>query len=213
MAAARDVANAGMATYALVLTLVYLALAFGARTVLQLRSTGSTGFKGISGRVGSAEWTGGALFAAAVVLLVFAPVLQIAGALEPIGFLDGLAGRWLGFALYGLGLTGTLIAQSAMGASWRIGVDASERTELVTPGAFALVRNPIFAVMVPACLGLVLLAPNAVALLGLVALVVAIELQVRFVEEPYLVQTHGEGYARYASRVGRFVPGFGRLKP
>ncbi|MGB3634270.1 MAG: isoprenylcysteine carboxylmethyltransferase family protein [Rubrobacteraceae bacterium] len=201
-----------MATYALVLTLVYLALAFGVRTVLQLRSTGSTGFKGISGRAGSAEWTGGVLFAVAVVLLLFAPVSQIAGTLEPIGFLDGLAGRWFGFALYGLGLAGTLISQNALGASWRIGVDASERTELVTSGAFALVRNPIFAVMVPACLGLVLLAPNAAALLGLVALVAAIELQVRFVEEPYLMQTHGESYTRYASRVGRFVPGFGRLK-
>lgn len=48
---------------------------------------------------------------------------------------------------------------------------------------------------------------------GYVGLVAAVELQVRFVEEPYLLRTHGEGYAKYASRVGRFVPGLWRLKP
>jgi protein-S-isoprenylcysteine O-methyltransferase Ste14 len=32
------------------------------------------------------------------------------------------------------------------------------------------------------------------------------------VEEPYLLRSHGGRYASYASRVGRFVPGFGKLK-
>jgi protein-S-isoprenylcysteine O-methyltransferase Ste14 len=38
-----------------------------------------------------------------------------------------------------------------------------------------------------------------------------IEMQVRAVEEPYLKRIHGEAYLHYAKRVGRFVPGFGRL--
>ena len=38
-----------------------------------------------------------------------------------------------------------------------------------------------------------------------------LELQVRSVEEPYLLRTHGDAYRAYASRVGRFVPGIGRL--
>jgi protein-S-isoprenylcysteine O-methyltransferase Ste14 len=42
-----------------------------------------------------------------------------------------------------LGLAGSLLAQLAMGDSWRIGVDESEKTELVTAGPFAVVRNPI----------------------------------------------------------------------
>ena len=46
---------------------------------------------------------------------------------------------------------------------------------------------------------------------GLVCLVVAVQLQVRVVEEPYLLATHGKTYAAYAARVGRFVPGAGRL--
>ena len=100
-----------------------------------------------------------------------------------------------------------------MGTSWRIGVDHEERTDLVTSGPFALVRNPIFAAMIPTGLGLVLMVPSWVAIAGFAGLVLALEIQVRVVEEPYLLQAHGERYAAYASRVGRFVPGVGRLDP
>jgi len=34
---------------------------------------------------------------------------------------------------------------------------------------------------------------------------------VRAVEEPYLLDTHGDAYRGYATRVGRFLPGVGRL--
>jgi drug/metabolite transporter superfamily protein YnfA len=50
-----------MALWALALCVLYLALAFGGRTLLQLRSSGSTGFKGVSGRPLSVEWIGGVL--------------------------------------------------------------------------------------------------------------------------------------------------------
>jgi protein-S-isoprenylcysteine O-methyltransferase Ste14 len=43
------------------------------------------------------------------------------------------------------------------------------------------------------------------------ALVLALEIQVRLVEEPHLLRAHGSAYGEYASRVGRFVPGLGRL--
>ena len=46
---------------------------------------------------------------------------------------------------------------------------------------------------------------------AIAALVVALELQVRFVEEPYLLQAHGSAYADYAARVGRFFPRVGLL--
>jgi protein-S-isoprenylcysteine O-methyltransferase Ste14 len=44
-------------------------------------------------------------------------------------------------------------------------------------------------------------------------LVVALgmELHVRRVEEPYLHWAHGDAYRDYAARVGRFVPGVGRI--
>jgi protein-S-isoprenylcysteine O-methyltransferase Ste14 len=56
------------------------------------------------------------------------------------------------------------------------------------------------------------MVPTWPSVLALVALVVAVELQVRAVEEPYLRAMHGSAYAAYAARAGRFVPGIGRLR-
>jgi protein-S-isoprenylcysteine O-methyltransferase Ste14 len=98
-----------------------------------------------------------------------------------------------------------------MGASWRIGVDPAERTELVTTGVFAYVRNPIFTAMVAAQLGVALMVPTWLSVAALGALVVAVQLQVRAVEEPHLRRVHGAAYIEYASRTGRFLPGIGRL--
>lgn len=98
-----------------------------------------------------------------------------------------------------------------MGDSWRVGVDPVERTTLVTDGPFQLVRNPIFTAMLTTAAGLALMAPNGLALGGAVGLLLGLELQVRLVEEPYLMRVHGDSYQRYASRVGRFVPRAGCL--
>ena len=201
-----------MAVAALVSYGLYLALAFGLRTVMQLRRTGSSGFKGVSGRVGSAEWFAGVLFIVALLVGVAAPVLALADVVEPVEAPDTTSVHAAGIALFVLGLGATLAAQIAMGDSWRIGVDEAERTDLVTDGPFSLARNPIFAAMLPASLGLALMVPSWVAFAGVVALFVALELQVRIVEEPYLRRAHGHSYVEYAGRVGRFVPGVGRLR-
>ena len=152
-----------MATAALIAYGLYLALAFGLRTVMQLRRTGSSGFKGVSGRVGSAEWLAGVLFVVALLVGVAAPVLALADVVEPVEALDTTAVHVAGVVLFVLGLAATLAAQVAMGESWRIGVDEAERTELVTDGPFSLARNPIFAAMLPTSLGLALMVPSWVA--------------------------------------------------
>ena len=201
-----------MAELTLVLYVLYLALAFGLRTFLQWRSTGATGFHGVGGRPGSAEWLAGVGFVVALVLGASAPILALLDAVEPIEALNESAVNVLGLILSLTGIALTLYAQIAMGDSWRIGVDESERTELVTKGPFAFVRNPIFSAMIPTALGLTLMVPSVVALVGFGALVVALELQVRVVEEPYLLRAQGQPYADYASRTGRFVPGIGTLR-
>ncbi len=99
-----------------------------------------------------------------------------------------------------------------MGESWRIGVDGDERTELVTDGAFRLVRNPIFTAMLITATGLAMIIPNVISILGLVALFAALEIQVRLVEEPYLRTVQGAEYLAYAQSAGRFAPGVGRIR-
>ena len=120
--------------------------------------------------------------------------------------------RSLGLTAMVLSGVATLTAQLDMGSSWRIGVDAEERTDLVTHGAFRLVRNPIFTAMSGFAIGTAIAVPSRLTRVAAAAVLAGIEAQVRLVEEPYLTSVHGEEYLRYAQRVGRFVPGVGRLQ-
>jgi protein-S-isoprenylcysteine O-methyltransferase Ste14 len=132
-----------MDALALIFYVVYLALAFGVRTLIQVRRTGSTGFHGVGGRPGSPEWIAGVGFVVALVVGVAAPVLALLGVVEPIDALDTTAAHAAGIVLAVVGIGATLYAQVAMGTSWRIGVDPTERTSLVTDGPFAVVRGGV----------------------------------------------------------------------
>lgn len=197
-----------MTAAALVLFALYMGVGFAGRSWLQWRRTGDTGFRGISGRPGSPEWSAGVLFVLALIAGLLGPVADLAG-VDPLPALDSPVLGWAGLVLAVLGIAATLRTQLDMGASWRIGVDSNERTALVTTGTFALVRNPIFTAMSLTGFGLALLTPNVIAVAGLAMLLVALQLQVRVVEEPYLLASHGDSYIEYGSRAGRFVPGVG----
>jgi protein-S-isoprenylcysteine O-methyltransferase Ste14 len=200
-----------MAVTALVLYGIWFALAFGVRISLQVRRTGSTGVRGLDREAAPLEWFAGGLFVVSLAAGAAAPLLALLDVIEPIASLDGVLAHAAGIGLASAGIIATFGAQLAMGDAWRIGVREEERTDLVTEGVFGLVRNPIYSAMIPTVLGLALIVPSPLALISFVGLVVALELQVRVVEEPYLLRTHGGKYADYASRVGRFVPGIGAL--
>lgn len=116
---------------------------------------------------------------------------------------------WTGWSLLGGSLVLILVAQAQMGASWRIGIDASP-TALVTGGLFRVVRNPIFTAMLAMMLGLALVTPSAWTVLGWVYAATVIAIQTRH-EEAHLEALHGDAYRAYAARVGRFLPGLGRV--
>lgn len=194
------------ASVALILLAIFGILGFGWRSWVQRRRTGSTGFRGVSGRLGSAEWFAGVGFVAALGAAVVAPVLQLTTVVAPLTVLQVWWLQWLGVGIAVVGIAATVYAQLDMGDSWRIGVDPDETTALVRSGVFGWVRNPIFTAMLTFGVGIALVTPNVVAIIGFVLLLVSIELQVRVVEEPYLATVHGEAYRDYLARVGRFVP-------
>ena len=130
----------------------YLFLALLVRPALLRWKTGRWGFNGLSGPIGSAGWWGGVSF--------LASMLAIPVALSLNAFTTPEALAMVGLVLMALGLAVTLLAQSGMGSSWRIGVKETERTSLITTGLFAWVRNPIFSGMGAFGAGLVLLWPN-----------------------------------------------------
>jgi protein-S-isoprenylcysteine O-methyltransferase Ste14 len=198
------------AAVAAMLYIAGLAVLFGMRTWQHRRATGSSGFNGFSSRDGWAR-AAGMLLAVAVIVGAVALVLTALGTVPILtrpDLVQPLA--LLGLALTAVGLALAWAAQSAMGTSWRIGVDPEETTALVTHGIFGRVRNPIFTAMIVAQGGTVLMASTWLSAAGLAALVAACQLQVRRVEEPYLRATHGPQYLDYTAHVGRFVPILGR---
>ena len=200
-----------MPRLAIAVLIVYFALGFGLRSFIHWQQTGTSGFKGISGSAGSAEWLGGVLFIVALACSVAAPLAQLRGLVTPWTALVVPPLQLAGMVLGAAGIASTLWAQLAMGTSWRVGVDEKERTALVASGPFGMVRNPIYTSMLLGMAGVALLAPNWIAAAGMATLIAALELQVRRVEEPYLLRVHATAYRAYAARTGRFLPGIGRL--
>jgi protein-S-isoprenylcysteine O-methyltransferase Ste14 len=200
------------ADIALVLFAVFGVLGFGWRSWLQYRRTGSTGFRGTSGRIGSTEWIAGVGFVVALMVAVSAAILQRANVIQPIRILTAVWIQVTGIAVAVIGIAATVYAQLEMGDSWRIGVDEQETTTLAHTGVFGRVRNPIYTAMFAFDLGVALVTPNLVACAGFILLVATIELQVRRVEEPHLLRTHGDAYRAYTARVGRFIPGVGLIR-
>ncbi len=196
------------AVAAIILEVTFFALAFGWRSWIQWRRTGSTGFIRPRRGASAAELLGSGGFVLALLLLVAAPIADITD-LDRIAVLDTAWAAFAGIVLGVAGIALTLVAQLGMGDSWRIGVDSAARTDLVTDGVFGSVRNPIFTAMLVATAGLVLLVPNLVSAAAFVVLIAALEIQVRLVEEPYLRATHGPAYETYRATVGRFVPRLG----
>jgi protein-S-isoprenylcysteine O-methyltransferase Ste14 len=200
-----------MPEIALVFVALWFTVLFGLRTAIHWWRTGSTGYHLFPASAGPLARIAGGAGVLGLAAAAAAPFAALRGWPGAIAAMDLPAFHAIGLVVCAIGLAGCLWAQLAMGESWRIGVAEDERTELVTRGIYARVRNPIFTFMVVSAAGLLLLVPNALSLAALVLTLVCVELQVRRVEEPYLRRVHGAAYADYAARVGRFVPGIGRL--
>jgi protein-S-isoprenylcysteine O-methyltransferase Ste14 len=119
-----------------------------------------------------------------------------------------LAVRWIA-AVVAVGcFLATARCWQRMGDNWGMGVTSRETT-LITDGPFARIRHPIYAfsILLMLCSAVVLPTPPmiAIALIHVVLMV----LKARN-EEAHLASVHGDAYARYMARTGRFVP---RLTP
>jgi protein-S-isoprenylcysteine O-methyltransferase Ste14 len=99
--------------------------------------------------------------------------------------------------------------QEDMAASWRIGIDESERTELVTRGLYRYCRHPIYVGLQLGMLAFWFLVPGYVSTLLVLVAVPLFQVQARL-EEAFQHERHGASYARYCAEVGRFLPWTGR---
>jgi len=73
------------------------------------------------------------------------------------------------------------------------------------------VRHPIYLGFLTVFAGYTAMLPTRLSLVLLAAAYLGLRSQAGR-EEVYLLRTYGEPYRAYARRVGRFVPGLGRLR-
>jgi protein-S-isoprenylcysteine O-methyltransferase Ste14 len=143
-----------------------------------------------------------AIWAIAVFIFVAAP--DYYGYLGPIYYIESQPLRISGLTILLFSLPWIAIAQAQMGKSFRIGVDITDRPDLVTGGMFKFSRNPIYVGIMAGCLGLFLCIPNSLTAVVLVGGVFAVHVQVRL-EEEYLRKLHGEVFEKYCRQVRRWL--------
>lgn len=112
---------------------------------------------------------------------------------------------WAAFAVALSAFIITWVCWINMGKSWRMGIDPSEKTQLVLSGPFSYVRHPIYGLSQLMMLMTMLIVPSPLVILVGVLHVLFMQWEVRR-EDIYLVSAHGEPYAKYQQHVGRFIP-------
>ena len=140
------------------------------------------------------------IFIVALVNLFFHVGLQY---LAPFAWLEISILNYIGFILIHLALSWIIIAQVQMSNSWRVGIDHSAKTELITNGLFSVSRNPVFLGMLVTLSGIFLIFPNAITLLVVVVSTLLFQVQVRL-EEEYLRSVHSDIYIEYCRKVSRW---------
>jgi protein-S-isoprenylcysteine O-methyltransferase Ste14 len=88
--------------------------------------------------------------------------------------------------------------------SFRIGIDVDRPDVLITDGAFARSRNPIYVAFIMMAMGQFLIFPNLIPLIYLGGAAWLIHRQV-LREEEFMRGHYGQAYADYCDRVRRYL--------
>lgn len=142
--------------------------------------------------------------------LLFVAVLLFSFSTDAYNYLNPfeyLQKEWLlytGLFLVHAAMIWIVIAQSHMKQSWRIGIDAKNKTALVTNGLFSISRNPVFLGMIISTAGIFLILPNAITFFVAVTSYIIIQIQIKL-EEEHLQKMHGTIYSDYKQKVKRLI--------
>lgn len=146
---------------------------------------------------------------AAVLLTTLAELASIAleGYLSKSKMLPGWA-RAIGAVIGVLAVIIFWLATRTMKKNWRVGVDSSGDTKLVTKGIYSYSRNPAFLAFDMLFAGILIMFYNPVLLMCSAFSALLLHIQI-MIEERHLKKTFGEAYIDYKQKVRRY---FGRIK-
>jgi protein-S-isoprenylcysteine O-methyltransferase Ste14 len=97
-------------------------------------------------------------------------------------------------------------AHADLGTNWSPSLEIREKHELITRGIYGVIRHPMYASQLLWVLAQVLLLPNWLAgSLDLLVFVAFYSLRVR-AEERRMLDSFGDQYRAYTSKVGGIIP-------
>jgi protein-S-isoprenylcysteine O-methyltransferase Ste14 len=91
-----------------------------------------------------------------------------------------------------------------LGRSWRVGVNTSEKTELVTRGIYKFSRNPYFLFYDMVLIGLSLSSQSILVIVFSIITVIMFHVLI-IKEEKYLENMHGVEYRNYKKQTRRYI--------
>jgi protein-S-isoprenylcysteine O-methyltransferase Ste14 len=187
--------------------LVFIAAAFGYRIYITWKRTGIKPY--FLGKPDSLHGIMGILIIVGVltcltVALIYSFSTSLYQTFGPIASMQRNDLNLFGVFLLLISLAWIVFSQAQMGASWRIGVDESQKTDLITMGVFRFSRNPIYLGMAVTLIGLFFVLPTLTTLSLLVGGIATIHLQI-LLEEQDLQKKHGQVFTDYAKKVRRWI--------
>lgn len=135
--------------------------------------------------------------------LVLARAFQLPTVNAP-EFFDSPTAAWAGVFLCAAGLCLFSWSLISFGCSFRVGIDVNRPGSLVTRGAFALSRNPIYVAFAVILTGQFLILPNWIMLAYIPAAAWLVHRQI-FREEAFMKKHYGQEYSEYCRRVRRYL--------
>jgi len=130
-----------------------------------------------------------------------------------IGAIDKIWVKIPGLLMLILAFVIFVIAQTAMGNSWRLGIDRKNPGRLVTGNIYGFSRHPIYLFFDLYFLSVFLINANLIFLVFTIAIAAILHFQASS-EEDFLISIYGDRYKEYYVRVGKYftLPGSTRIQ-
>lgn len=138
-------------------------------------------------------------------LLVAAQFALIGLCLVPAGPVVGDGARWLGLASLTAAVAVGALAWRALGADTRVNPVPAASGRLRTSGIYSVIRHPMYAAVLLACLGVTLSGARVLSAVALVVLGVLLHGKARF-EDRMLRERFGPQFVAYAAAVPAILP-------
>ncbi|MDQ2719526.1 MAG: isoprenylcysteine carboxylmethyltransferase family protein [Bacteroidota bacterium] len=137
-------------------------------------------------------------------LLLFSNNISISFLYKPL-FSQQLFFKITGLIFCMAGLLFSVWARVCIGRNWSGRISVKKNHELVTTGAYAVTRNPIYTGFLAAFAGCAMTEGLAKGYLSLFFIIAGIMIKIRK-EESYMNQVFKESFHKYKQRVKRLVP-------